>query len=290
MVLDSCVPAIEVWSYIGIASTLAVAIISVLYMLGKILSKSELEGLAKNELTQLFIALVIAISIVGLASISCKITKSIISDVFGVFGDGNQFTASTRYLSILIYKKGLPTIQQLWTSGFILEVLSSSELTLAKTKIKGSFLAPFSKIVNAFMFIVPIFLASLNAQLFIIQLSEAFAITLILPLGMILRTIPSLRKGGSFLMALAFGLYFVFPMTYVMDYLIYREIDPTFHGYAPDINLFETFEFSTNIITVLRYFNDLAVIIPQATVLALINFTITISFISIFTEFLDSIQ
>jgi hypothetical protein len=287
MVLDSCVPAIEVWSYIGIVSTLAVAIISVLYMLGKILSKSELEGLAKNELTQLFIALVIAISIVGLASISCQITKSVISDTFG---DGNQFTVSMKYLSILIYKKGLPTIQQLWTSGFTLEVLSSSELTLAKTKIKGSILAPFSKIVNAFMFIVPIFLASLNAQLFLIQLTEAFAITLILPLGMILRTIPSLRKGGSFLMALAFGLYFVFPMTYVMDYLIYREVDPTFHGYAPDINLFETFEFSTNIINVLGYFNDLAVIIPQATVLALINFTITISFISIFTEFLDSIQ
>jgi hypothetical protein len=197
---------------------------------------------------------------------------------------------SMKYLSILIYKKGLPTIQQLWISGFTLEVLSSSELTLAKIKIKGSILAPFSKIVNAFMFIVPIFLASLNAQLFLIQLSEAFAITLILPLGMILRTIPSLRKGGSFLMALAFGLYFVFPMTYVMDYLIYKQVDPTFQGYSQDINMFQTFEFSTNIINVLGYFNDLAVIIPQATVLVLINFTITMSFIGIFGEFLDSIQ
>ena len=287
MVLDSCVPAIEVWSYIGIASTFALAIISVLYMLGRILSKSGFEGLARNELTQLFIALVIAISVLGLASISCQITKSVISDTFG---DGNQFTVSMKYLSILIYKKGLPTIQQLWTSGFTLEVLSSSELTLGKTKIKGSILTPFSKIVNAFMFIVPIFLASLNAQLFLIQLSEAFAITLILPLGMILRTIPSLRKGGSFLMALAFGLYFVFPMTYVMDYLIYKQVDPTFQGYSPDINMFQTFEFSTNIINVLGYFNDLAVIIPQATVLVLINFTITMSFIGIFGEFLDSIQ
>jgi len=287
MVLSTCEPGIEVWTFIGIASSLTVVILAFIYMLGKILTKSELESIAKNELTQLFIALVIAIAIVSLASISCKATKLLIPETMG---DKNQFSISITYLSILIYNKGLPTIQQLWSSNFLIEVLSSSEISLSKVKLSAGFLKPFAKIVNAFMFIVPIFIASLNAQMILIQLSEAFALTLILPLGMILRTIPGLRKGGSFLMALAFGLYFVFPLTYVMDYLIYKEVDPAFQGYSPEINPLETFILSTNIINVLGYFNDLAVLIPQATALVIINFTITISFIAIFTEFLDSIQ
>lgn len=295
VVLDACMPAIDVWTFIGLASVMTLALISFMFMIGRLLVKSEFEAMAKKELSQLFVALIIAISIIGLATASCGATQALVQDTIG---EGNQFTASTQYLTTLIYKKGIPTIQNLWVSGFILDMLSSLEinsgLPMAGSSLKfspGKALVPFSKIVNFFAGFFNVFIGSLHAQLILIQLSEAFAMTIMLPLGMVLRTIPGIRKGGSFLMALAFGLYIVFPMTYVMYYAIYNTIDPNFSGLVQsELKPLETFKMSSQIIDVLKYFDEMAVLIPQATLLALINFTITVSFVEIFTNFLDSIE
>ena len=295
VVLDACLPVIDVWSYIGLASVMTLAVISFLFMMGRMIVKSEFEALARKELSQLFVSLVLAVVIIGLATASCGAAQMLVQNTIG---EGNQFTASTQYLNTLIYKKGLPVIQQLWVSEFMLDMLSSLEvksgLPAAGSSLKfspGAILVPFSKVVGLFGSLFNVIIGSLHAQLILIQLSQAFAMTLMLPLGMVLRTIPMLRKGGSFLMALAFGLYIVFPLTYVMDYAIYNTIDPNFEGLAhTELKPLETFKLSSQIIYILGYFDKMAVLIPQATFLALINLTITTSFISIFTSFLDGID
>ncbi len=295
VVLDACMPVIDVWTFIGLASITTLAFVSLLFMLGRLLIKSEFEAMAKKELSQLFVALIVAVVIVGLATASCGAAQNLVQSTIG---EGNQFTASSQYLTTLIYKKGLPTIQNLWVSGFIIDMISSLEiktgLPAAKSSVKfspGKVLTPFSKIIGLFGSLFNVIVGSLHAQLILIQFSEAFAMTLLLPLGMVLRTIPMMRKGGSFLMALAFGLYIVFPMTYVMDYAIYNTIDPNFNGLAKTtIEPLETFKLSSQIIDVLGYFDQMAILIPQATFLALINFTITVSFVETFTNFLDSID
>jgi len=296
MVENTCVAVIDVWSYIGIASFLTVSLIGVLYLLGRMLSKSELEGIARKELSQFFITFILVIAVSGLASIVCQVTPLIVQDNLG---KGDQFSASYNYLTSLIYKIGFPTVQRLWFSTFMLDSLSSVEY---KTKIggetkyglkfkPGAVLKPFSKAIAVFNNLFNILIGSLQAQLVFIQLSEAFALTLILPIGMIVRSIPGLRKGGSYLIALAFGLYVVFPLTYVMDYIIFKSLYPDFSSIInSQLNPLESFKLSSDMLLIFRYFDEFSIIIPQATFLPLLNVTILISFVSIFAKFLSDFE
>lgn len=288
-----CNAVIDIWPFIGLASALTIAIIAFLYMLGRIMQKSEFEAIAKKELTQFFVTFVIILGVLGLAGIVCNTAPLIAQDIFGA---GDHFSVSQDYLNTLVYSKGLPTIQRLWLSAFLLDSLStieySTKLPLGSLAIKpGAVLAPFSKSISIFDSLFTILVGSIQAQIVFIQLAEAFALTLILPIGLILRSIPGLRKGGSFLIAFSFGFYVVFPLTYVMNYAIYKEIDPSFSSLVQEpITPLETFKLSSDIILIFKYFNEFAILIPQATFLPILNLTITRSFIVLFAKFLSDIE
>ena len=65
---------------------------------------------------------------------------------------------------------------------------------------------------------------SLKAQLFLIQIIDATAVVLLLPAGAILRFFPPTKDAGSFLLAVAIGLQIVFPLTYVINEIVFKEI------------------------------------------------------------------
>ncbi len=58
---------------------------------------------------------------------------------------------------------------------------------------------------------------SATVQASVLIFVAASALTLILPLGLVLRTFYPTRKTGGFLIALAIGFYIVFPMTYLLN-------------------------------------------------------------------------
>ncbi len=68
---------------------------------------------------------------------------------------------------------------------------------------------------------------------------DASAVSVILPAGIILRTLYPTRKLGGFLMALSIGLYVVFPLSYVFDAVIAN-------SYTSQINLDNITQLSTN--------------------------------------------
>ncbi|MCS7109825.1 MAG: hypothetical protein NZ903_03445 [Candidatus Micrarchaeota archaeon] len=288
-----CTPLIDVWPFIGLASALTISIVAFLYMIGRIIQKSELEAVAKKELSQFFISFLIVLGVLGLTAIVCNTVPLITQDIFG---RGDQFSISYEYLHNLIYGRGLPLIQRLWVSSFLLESLSTIEYS---TKISGGSLkfkpgvifVPFVKSISIFNSLFTILIGSLQAQLVILQLAEAFAITLVLPLGLILRSIPGLRKGGSFLIAFAFGFYVVFPLTYVMSYAIYKEIYPSFEPLVRStVSPLETFKISSDIILIFKYFDEFSILIPQATFLPILGLTNTRYFIILFTKFISDIE
>ncbi|MCX8202315.1 MAG: hypothetical protein N3G74_00700 [Candidatus Micrarchaeota archaeon] len=289
----TCTAVIDIWPFIGLASALTIAIIALLYLIGRIMQKSEFEAVAKKELNQFFLSFLIILGVLGLAGIVCNATPLIAQDIFA---RGDHFSVSEEYLNTLVYGRGLPTIQRLWLSSFILESLSTIEystiLPLGKLKFSpGAVLLPFAKSISVFDSLFTILVGSIQAQLVFLQLAEAFALTLVLPIGLILRTIPGLRKGGSFLIAFSFGFYVVFPLTYVMNYAIYRQIDPSFDSLVQSpISPLETFKLSSDILLIFKYFNEFSILIPQATFLPILNLTITRSFIIIFAKFLSDIE
>jgi len=290
VIADYCLPLPDLQPLFFTAVILSFAVISFLFMLGRILSKSEWEGIARKELKETMIAIVISVVVVGLAGASCESVKFVLSDHAPGY---TQFTYSYKYLNVLINDIGTPAIQSLWSISYLMKnfkgkssiggALTIDWFALASTY--GTVLERLSGLLFAF------FIGSLNAQLILLQIAQAFAITLILPVGVVLRAIPFTRSGGSFLIALSFGLYIVLPLMYVVNYDISKQIWPGFDEYI-------SVPWTTQVYSGLSSFLERAIlpietitkIIPQASILALLNLTVFQSFVGVFTRFLDDIS
>jgi len=288
--IDYCTPINDLQSLFVAAVALSFAVISFLFILGRMITRSEFEAMARKELRETLIAIVIAVTVVGLAGVSCEGLKAVMVD----YAPGHtQFTYSYEYINILIYEVGVPSLQSMWLLSYSMK---STQLDIMlPAGMKYNVFAAFSTYATvlermAGLIFTP-FIGSLHAQLLLLQLSQAFAITLILPVGMVLRAIPMARSGGSFLIALAFGLYVVLPLMYVVDYDISKRIWPEFERYVseqaqsnqPHSVMSEMYERAFSPI------QNISKILPQATVLAILNLTIFQSFVETFTKFINDI-
>ncbi|VVB73411.1 Uncharacterised protein [uncultured archaeon] len=290
MVADYCTPITDLQSLFVAAVALSFAVISFLFMLGRMISKSEFEAMARKELRETLIAIVIAVAVVGLAGVSCEGLKAVMTD----YAPGHtQFTYSYEYINLLIYEVGVPSLQSMWLLSYSMKNLKL-EVTLPAGMNYNMFdaLTTYSMVLErmAGLIFTP-FIGSLHAQLLLLQFSQAFAITLILPIGMVLRAIPMARTGGSFLIALAFGLYVVLPLMYVVDYDISKRIWPGFDAYtaAPTPTDYSYSMFSEMYERAFSPIQSISKILPQATILAILNLTIFQSFVETFTKFINDI-
>ncbi len=82
----------------------------------------------------------------------------------------------------------------------------------------------FASVLNPIISQIQYFIKALTAisisalvQSSLLSVVAASAITLILPTGLLLRTFYPTRKIGGFLIAVAIGMYVIFPMTYVLN-------------------------------------------------------------------------
>ncbi|MGC8676100.1 MAG: hypothetical protein ACP5T3_01100 [Candidatus Micrarchaeia archaeon] len=81
----------------------------------------------------------------------------------------------------------------------------------------GTFLAPLLNQIKYLTQILSATAISATVQAAFLLFSAATSLTLIMPLGIVLRSFYPSRKLGGFLIAVAIGLYAIFPLTYVMD-------------------------------------------------------------------------
>jgi hypothetical protein len=288
--VDYCTPINDLQPLFVAAVALSFAVISFLFMLGRMITKSEFEAMARKELRETLIAIVIAVAVVGLAGVSCEGLKGVMAD----YAPGQtQFSYSYEYINVLIYEIGVPSLQSMWLLSYSMKNMQL-EVSLPAGMKYNMFaaLSTYATVIErmAGLIFTP-FIGSLHAQLLLLQLSQAFAITLILPIGMVLRAIPMARSGGSFLIALAFGLYVVLPLMYVVDYDISKRVWSGFDQYVADqaqasqshSTLSDMYE------RVFSPIQTISKILPQATVLAILNLTIFQSFVETFTKFINDI-
>ena len=288
--VDYCTPITDLQSLFVAAVALSFAVISFLFMLGRMISKSDFEAMARKELRETMIAIVIAVAVVGLAGVSCEGLKAVMAD----YAPGHtQFTYSYEYINVLIYEIGVPSLQSMWLLSYSMKNMQLKvSLPAGMEYNEFAALSTYATVLERMAgFIFTPFIGSLHAQLLLLQLSQAFAITLILPIGMVLRAIPMARSGGSFLIALAFGLYVVLPLMYVVDYDISKRIWPGFEQYVSG----QTQSGQSHSVMSDMYervfspIETISKILPQATVLAILNLTIFQSFVETFTKFINDI-
>lgn len=80
-----------------------------------------------------------------------------------------------------------------------------------------TFLSPLLSQIQSTVQVLGAAAVSVAVQASVLAVAAAGAMTLLLPLGLILRTFYPVRKLGGFLIALTIGLYLVLPLSYVMN-------------------------------------------------------------------------
>lgn len=225
------------WRVLSIGiSILSVIIISIALLFGMSFEMPELKAWASSELTQVFATVLIIIALTGSITILDILVGSIVD------GSNLGFTCSgTSICAKAVASNYLDNLISLASS------VSKSSIEDYATAAK---LVGLGSAVNSEIFVYPIPLlqpqisfsptisymmdmdrlrvviegsggifASLSAQKFFVnEISYKLAPSL-LALGILLRSFFVTRRLGGLLMAIGFGVMYVFPMTYVFDWL-----------------------------------------------------------------------
>jgi len=202
---------------VGLVLLVMVFISALAYMAAQLVRRPEYEAWAKTQLYQVAFSAFLAGSVVFFASFACGIASDLV-------GGGDPFDVAFNYIS-----------------GFLSIVVS--DIYVFKTSVQAQFMAsifinlpgapsfgigfpafPMYTLIASNMqflfFLMPAMLASLLAQLAGLQIIKQTAFTILLPVGVLFRSFSFTRDAGSFIMALAVGLFIIYPLTYVMDKVI----------------------------------------------------------------------
>jgi len=274
-------------------------IVSLFYMISRILKKTEFEIIAKSEFKQAIISIAICFGALALASVFVEVSKAAMTDVVKAQGlqqsETMWFDYSENYIRGLTVT-GTKMLVEFWTIGFTLRHMKLGSLSLKNPLVPAitfSVVTGVSEILGRYIEVLDMlfsfFVGSLNVQLILLQFFKAIAIEFILPAGIILRAIPPTRSGGSFLIALAFGLYIVFPFGYVVSGEVSKTVWEEYKKLPqPSKTLIEVAfpSIPQTFSTLFNLFDSFSLLIPQATIIPLFVFTITIAFVNSFTEFI----
>ncbi|VVB73407.1 Uncharacterised protein [uncultured archaeon] len=203
-------PEYSSWmSTIGGIILVIVFALSTLFLLSRLVGKKEWEALSRVELYQVSIAVIWVVIIASAATAACSVSCSMTNE-------DSPFTSAITYISGV--RNGL--------EGNSINLLDKAKEIRVKSALNfgilNAFVGPWSGCDNVagnyetFSVILSPIIGSLIIQQYALIFINNIAFQLLLPLGIIMRLIPFLRESGAFMIAMAFALYIVLPMTYVM--------------------------------------------------------------------------
>ncbi|GEM_PF-2402228 len=94
----------------------------------------------------------------------------------------------------------------------------------------------FSRPLSMYAATVGASIATTNSQLFLLKITPTFVLLIVFPLGIFMRCFAISRGLGGFLLSLAFGLYFVYPLMIIFMYGVTTQYQ-TEQGLNPTINV-----------------------------------------------------
>ncbi len=302
---------------VAVSLEIMIGAIALIYMFANLAKRPEWEAYANVELYQVFFSAIILVMAIFVAN-------SVDNVVVNTFHGKSQFEIAETYLDQVIVGLTVPTLMQMetfalasqWGSGIMAHFGAGTAWSYRFPVL--SHLSLIESVLEFFMVVLSPFAASLMAQLHGLEIIKATMMVFVLPAGVILRTFPQTRDAGVFLIATAFGFYFVFPLTYVMHYNIMRCIDEkdkvidfisadgnnracgvvTPENWLADYNaqveggplrdyhkrLWSSF---IDLDTVIKMFSQMSLIIMQAIFLPGLSIMLTLTFIKSMTKFLS---
>lgn len=206
-------PSIVLPDACAVVLALMAVVIAFIYMMSQLFRMHEWEALAKTELYQLFMSVLIVIGVIGAAYVACNISYAL--------AGGDPFDIADGYMRTLLFGPGglLPTWFAFNQISYSARMLDSIYYRMGP----GSWcynLKPFpgtgaiDNVASFINIILAVPFGSLIVQTFVLQFIKGTMYTLVLPAGLVLRMLPPTREAGSFLIVTAVGFYTVFPLTF----------------------------------------------------------------------------
>lgn len=203
-----------------IALVISYLIVSLYYMIGKMISSPVVEAKAKNEFYQTFMTTIMAAFLVGMVPVLCAFN---LRDV-GIRMDGNLFYVAEFYVTWVVHKAML-VLSQVIDWNHIVSIASSLGMgrTVYGVSITNSPLSGFSaltNVVNILMSSTMIAVLVAFAQLVVLKFIYAGMFNILLPVGIICRSFSFTREFGGALIAIAVGFFLFYPLLLNVDYFI----------------------------------------------------------------------
>lgn len=201
------------WQPIALAAvTLSLLVVGAVYAIGAIFNSERLRGWAKTEFLQVIAT---GIMVAGLLVFATTMNTAATT-----IAGQDHITYAQNYLNDLNGK-----LETLYIGAVafdsILETLGKLKLDVSII-VAGASAYPFAGLEavahNLELAMTAIFISIVSnaVQANLLTFIQSTMMFYFLPAGVILRSFNPTRSVGAFLMALAIGLYFVFPLTYVL--------------------------------------------------------------------------
>ena len=189
---------------------------------GRAFQNRKIEHWGRDELLQAFVNGAIVGGLIGLVAVMNASITSLVPTGTTLLCPmtGNSATAigfAQCYIEDLGTKVfNLSTV--LLEVNAIVGFITSIGISFIITVNPFSGLAPIGSLIGTIIETLYLFYTALQAQYSLLYFIAASALTTFLPVGLILRCFFATRRLGGALIAMAIGMYVVFPLTFVLDY------------------------------------------------------------------------
>jgi hypothetical protein len=311
-----------------VAALLTVTFVcAIVYMFAQFARRPEWEAWSKMQLYHVALSALLAGGAVAFSLAACSLSAEVAMNALHLSTPQDPFQLAQNHLGGMMMGNMRAAISQVISVQVTAEYFAATYVQLGGATFGQGFAPwPVYRIIsgNAQLLsgmIIP-FTSSIFAQMIGLQVVQAVAFTIVLPMGILLRAFTITRDAGSFMIAASIGLYIVLPLTYVMDRMMIegpmvgdagslqagppappssidaplcagvskgydRSSDAGWYNvYPPTLTLFfERLPFAPqNMIA--KALDCMAFVIPQAAFLPALNIIIVIAFVNSLTKFL----
>lgn len=254
--LDFMTPAILV-------ATVMILITIFTYMIGTILNSQQILQLAREEIYQGGVSIFIAFII--LASISASNLAAVSLNLFGY--ETSYIIDDALDVAWMVTDRIAMDLSAMMIFNGILTFFAASSISIGSFHSSihispGLALKPLTDVVTLVIQFLAVSLSEWLFHIYSLCLIKKYAITVFVPLGMILRALPHTREGGSSLLALMLVLYLVYPVTFLAMGSIYEATHSNLDLQEMSIHLLNKFGLGSGIVLVVFGFLAKSFLMP----------------------------
>jgi len=272
--------------YMAIASLLLVVGLTSAYMIGKATNNVRLIAWVNNEYTNVIVSILLGLFVLAIfIGINDKVEEYYDNDIYTLsFSYIDGLTNEALSLAQIETKRSLTDLYKTTAYAFIGTPMTESG---GCGKAYMSYYSASSAHREMVVDLLTTSAISLQVQKYALYAGMMVVLTFALPVGILLRMFPGIRKLGNFLIAVAFAVGIIFPMTYVLNSDMH---DRLFSEACELTELGQNDEVFPNSPASGCILSRIALIFPQAIFFPNISIVITGAFVAGLTTALEGIK